>query len=440
MDRVFGFLLVLLTASTLSAQTPPRADGRQALEKPGLALVKPQKWSKPNEAVVVRFTAATNRGGYFVLRLPSGQERQVWVEQMVGGAPIFEPAIPDEILNPSHLKELQGQLLSYKRHVASVPSAARDIAQLTQPISEAIRQFEKGDVRVKSVWISASSYKSEEFANAETKLRQSFSEESEKSKFELTENSLFKQLVELSKDIPRLQARVEAVRADFQKQVQAEQQDAIIARLSDPNTSNSDALEALVQLRAIPSPNEQVGRILGQAEMASLIEKEIEKFQGAMEEHFATPGVGEEPPRLPANLAFQNQLLAEQIAKFRASSPPPAIRIPEETARAMAEVCEGFPKILPLLEQRNYVEAATLTNRLAAQATKFSPSTQAILLTLKTAATQKVDLFAKLRSEGEAEETAGNKPAAIAKYSAALEISPDAELASKIEQLQNPAQ
>ena len=440
MDRVFGFLLVLLTASTLSAQTPPRADGRQALEKTGLALVKPQKWSKPNEAVVVRFTAATNRGGYFVLRLPSGQERQVWVEQMVGGVPIFEPAIPDEILNPSHLKELQGQLLSYKRHVASVPSAARDIAQLTQPISEAIRQFEKGDVRVKSVWISASSYKSEEFANAETKLRQSFSEESEKSKFELTENSLFKQLVELSKDIPRLQARVEAVRADFQKQVQAEQQDAIIARLSDPNTSNSDALEALVQLRAIPSPNEQVGRILGQAEMASLIEKEIEKFQGAMEEHFATPGAGEEPPRLPANLAFQNQLLAEQIAKFRASSPPPAIRIPEETARAMAEVCEGFPKILPLLEQQNYVEAATLTNRLAAQAAKFSPSTQAILLALKTAATQKVDLFAKLRSEGEAEETAGNKPAAIAKYSAALEISPDAELASKIEQLQNPAQ
>lgn len=410
------------------------------MEKPGLALVKPQKWSKPKEAVVVRFTAATNRGGYFVLRLPSGQERQVWVEQMVGGAPIFEPTVPDDILNPSHLKELQDQLNNHKRHVAVVPSAARDIAQLSQPIVEAIRRFGEGEVRVESVWISAASYKAEEFGKAEAKLRQSISEESEKSKFELSENSLFKQLIELSKDNARLQARVEALRADFQKQVQREQQDATLARLSDPNTSNSDALEALAQLRATPSPNEQVARVLGQAEAAGLIEREIAKFQRAMEEHFATPGAADEPPRLPANLAFQNQLLTEQIAKFRASSPPSAIRIPDETAHAMAEVCEGFPKILPLLEQRNHVEAARLTSRLAEQAAKFSPSTQAVLLTLKTTATQKVDLFAKLRSEGEAEESVGNKPAAIAKYSAALEISPDAELSSKIEQLQNPAQ
>lgn len=439
MSRFLVFLLSLLTAATLSAQTTLRGDGRQAVGKPGLALVKPQKWSKPNEAVVVRFTAYTNRGGYFVLRSPSGQERQVWIEQMVGGAPILEPEIPTEILVPAHRNALQTEFENIRQLAAKVPSAARDLTQLSQPLADAIQRFDAGEVRIDGRWESASSYRLHEFSKIETRLRQSIGEETEKSKFDLTQNSLFKQLIELSKDNPQLQARVETIRADFQKQILAEQQAKILTRLSDPNTSSSDVLEILVQLRAIQNPNEQIVAVLEQADAASLLEKEIAKFQATMDSRFASPDSSSEPPRLPADLAFQSQMLAYQVRKFRESSPPAAIRIPDATADAIAAVCEGFPKVSPLLEQRNYVEAATLLNQLAAQAAKFSPSTQTVLLTAKTAATQKVDLFAKLRAEGEAEETAGNKAAAIAKYSAALEISPNAELTGKIEQLQDPA-
>jgi hypothetical protein len=439
MNRLLGFLLALLTASTLSAQTTLRGDGRQATEKPGLALVKPQKWSKPNEALVVRFTAYTNRGGYFVLRSPSGQERQVWIEQMVGGAPILEPQIPAEILVPAHRNALQSEYDNIRLLAAKVPSAARDLAQLSQPLADAIQRFDAGEVRIDGHWETASSFRTREFSKVEARLRQSISEEPEKSKFDLPQNSLFKQLVELSKDNPGLQARVETIRANFQKQILAEHQARLLSRLSDPNTSSSDVLEILAQLRAVQNPSEQIVAILQQAEAASILEAEIAKFEAAMDSRFASLASTNEPPRLPADLAFQSEMLAKQVRKFRESAPPAAIRIPDAKADAIAAVCEGFPKISPLLEQRNYVEAAALLNQLAAQAAKFSPSTQTVLLTAKTAATQKVDLFAKLRAEGEVEEAAGNKPAAIAKYSAALEISPNAELSAKIEQLKDPA-
>lgn len=439
MNRFFGFLLTLLTASSLSAQTSPRGDGRQPLEKPGIALVKPQKWSKPNEAVTVRFTACTNRGGYFVLRSPGGQERQVWIEQMVGGAPILQPEIPAEILEASQRNALQGQIDALKLLAAKVPSSARDLAELSQPLAEAIQRFDAGEVRIGGRWEPASSFKSNEFSRVETRLRQSINEEREKSKFDLPQNSLFKQLVDLSKDSPRLQARVEAVRADLQKQVLSEQQAKMIARLSDPGISDSDTLEILARLRTVKNPGESTTRILRQAGTAGLLEQEIAKFQADMEKRFASQIQMDGPPWLPADLAFQGRVLADHLREFRESSPPAAIRIPDETASALLEVCDGFPKIAPLLEQRNYVEVATLLNRLAAQASKIGPCTQTVFVSLKTSATQKVDLFAKLRAEGEAEEKAGKKPSALSKYAAALEISPNAELSAKIEQLKNPA-
>lgn len=438
-NRFLGFLLALLSVNTLAAQTTIRGDGRQAVEKTGIALVKPQKWSKPNEAVPVRFTAYTNRGGYFVLRTTSGQERQVWIEQIVGGAPILTPEIPSEILVPAHRNALQNESDAIRGFAAKVPYAARDLEQLSQPLADAIQRFDAGEVRIDGRWESVSSFRTREFSKAESRLRQSIRKEPVKSKFDLPGNPVFKQMVELSNDNPALQAKIETIRSDFENQIHAEKLAERLSRLSDPNTSSSDVLEILAQLRAIPNPDGKIVAILQHAEAASLLDAEIAKFEIAMDARFADPAITNEPLRLPADLAFQSEMLAKQIRKFRESSPPAAIRISDEKANAIAEVCAGIPKIPPLLEQRNYGEAVTLLTQLAAQAAKFSSSTQVLLLTEKNSATRKVDLFAQLRAEGEAEEAAGNKPAAIAKYSAALEISPNPDLSAKIETLQNPA-
>jgi len=168
--RLLGFLLALLTVATLSAQTSLSGDGRQAVEKSGIALVKPQKWSKPNEAVVMRFTAYTNRGGYFVLRTPSGQERQVWVEQIVGGVPLPNPEIPAEIITPAQRNALQDQVGRLKQLVIQVPSAKIDIEQFAKPLVEAIKRYDGGEVRVSDKWEPVATFRAREFSIAESQL------------------------------------------------------------------------------------------------------------------------------------------------------------------------------------------------------------------------------------------------------------------------------
>lgn len=438
-SRLSCFLLALLTAATLFAQTSIRGDGREAVAHTGIALVKPQKWSKPNEAVPVRFTAYTNRGGYFVLRSQSGQERQVWVEQIVGGKPLLTPEIPAQILTPADRKKIQDEIDELKKLVAQVPSAAIDISQLSKPLAEAAQRYDAGEVRVGGYWTSAADYRAAEFYSVQKQLRQFIEESPDKTKFELEENSNFKKLVELSEGTPALKAKVDTLRADLEKQVLDQRQADALARFMSPNISDADAQVLLVELQGFKNPTEKTTLILQQAENSKLLTGEIEKFRAAVEGYFATPAPADAPPRLPADLAFQSEMLAGQIAKFRGSSPPPSIRIPEENARALVEFCGGFPQIAPLLEKKNYLEAAALLTRLSANAEKIGPATQAALAPLKASASQKADAFLKLRAEGETAEKAGNAKDAIAKYTAAIEIFPSPDISAKIEQLKTPA-
>ncbi len=287
-------------------------------------------------------------------------------------------------------------------------------------------------------WEQASKYRSKEFYLAENALKKSIDSETDKSKFDLEENALFNQLVELSKNDTTLQAKVEAIRVDLQKQIAVQNQAQILDQLSNPNTSDADASQLLAELRAIKDPDSRVTLILEQAVTAGLLQQEISKFQKEVEAYFAALTPGDTPPKLSITLELQVQILSEQVAKFRSSAPPVAVRIPEENTRALSEISTGLPKLSSLFEQRNYSEAANVLSLFTPLAARIGPRTEAVFVSLKRAATKQLDLFTKLRTEGEVAEKEGNTKEAIAKYSAALEVSPNAELSAKIEQLKNP--
>ena len=437
--RFLGLFLALVATTTLSAQSQLSGDGRQAVEKSGIALVKPQKWSKANEAVPVRFTAYTNRSGYFVFRTPSGQERQVWVDQIVGGQPILEPVIPSEILDAAQRNNILNQVLELKRLIAQAPSAAIELGQYAKPFIEALQRYDAGEVRVNGTWEPASKYRASQFYNAQVALQKSIDQEVDKSKFDLEENSNFKQLVELSKNDASLGAKVQAIRDDFQKKALSERQHKIIDQLTNPHTTESEAQSLIKELDAFKNPDEKTKTILQQAVTAGLLDQEIQKIKLALESYFAGQSPSETPQKLPVILELETQILADHISNFRMTSPPVGIRISDATARAITEISSGLPKTTSLFEQRNYVEAATLLTNLNAQAANIGPATQRVIIALQVAATKKVDLFSKLRAEGDTEEKAGNIPAALEKYNAALEISPNADLSAKIAQLKTPA-
>ena len=97
------FLFLVSLAFSVRPLAAQNTDGHVPVEKNGFALVKPQAWSSPAQASVLKFTAYTDRSargtpgaGYFVFRLPNQTDRQIPVAQIVKVVP--QPEVPNLLL------------------------------------------------------------------------------------------------------------------------------------------------------------------------------------------------------------------------------------------------------------------------------------------------------------------------------------------------------
>lgn len=431
------FSILMAMACTAFAQTSAlTGDGRRPVEKSGIALVKPQKWSPPAQAQPVRFTAYTNRGGYFVLRLPNGQDRQVWVAQMVGDAPIVQPDLPAELVETSQRDALDARLAEIQALAQQAPAAKTALDALSKPLAETLARFEAGEVLSNGKWESADSYRTRQFELLESRLRGTLALETNKSQLNLAENSTFRKLRELAAATPALQPRLEKLRADHERLVSLERQAALVKQLAQPSLTDSAAADILNRLRAYPDPAERTALVLEQAKTAALLSTEASRIQKNLEDFFAKNSTPASIPAPPSDLSVRIQTLADEMRKFQAASPPAGLKAPKESARAFADIGTELPRLSTLLANREWVEVANLANRLEAQAALIGPAARGAFIQLKTAATAKVDLFSKLRSEGEEAETKGDPIAAAAKFQEALAILPDADLQSRLNRLQ----
>jgi hypothetical protein len=434
-----AFSILLATVCAAFAQTSAlTGDGRRPVEKPGIALVKPQKWSTPAQAQPVRFTAYTNRGGYFVLRLPNGQDRQVWVAQLVGEAPVVQPDLPAELVDATQREALAARIAEIQSIAQQAPAARTALENLLQPLAEMLARFDSGEVFSAGKWESAASYRIRQFHLLESRLRATLALESSKAKFNLPENAAFLQMRALAAGAPDLQAKLEKLRADHERLVSLERQAALTKQLSQPGITPAATSDILNRLRAYPDPAERTALILNQAETAKLLTSETALIQKNLEDFFAQNSNPVSIPVLPNNLSTRIQTLATEVEKFHASSPPAAIQAPP-AARAAISIDRQLPPIAAKFASREFVDVANLLAALETDATSIGPASLHALLVLKTEATARVDRFSKLRSQGEEAETKGDTPAAIAKFQEALEILPDSALQARVARLQSPA-
>lgn len=436
MRRLLSLLVLLSAATGAFAQPALSADGRRAVEKPGIALVKPQKWSKPNEAQVVRFTAYTNRGGYFVLRLRSGQERQVWVEQIVEGKPILEPVLPASLTDAAGREALQAQVQELLRLARIVPAAQIELSKLAQPLRDAIAKFDAGEVLVDGSWRPASEHRLGRFEDLENQIRRSLADERVKAQFNLAENSSFKFLQELAKGDPALEERVRALVADRDRAVSLERQEEIITQLSQTGLAPAVAESLVMRLKTFSDPGERTARVLDLALTASTLSTKADEVRSSLETFYKGQTVEKSLPVLPKDLAEGIRSLGAEVRKFHAATPPAGIPLPNDRIRAAVDIEKETPAINTMLAAKKFADAAKELDRLSNSATAIGPATRGALLTLRTLATTQVDLFDKLRSEGEEAEKAGDIPAAIAKFREALEVCADPALEARIKDMQ----
>ncbi|MFM8363751.1 MAG: hypothetical protein ACKOAS_01210, partial [Verrucomicrobiota bacterium] len=364
--RLFPFFCILIaTICAAFAQTSAlTGDGRRPVEKSGIALVKPQKWSPPAQAQPVRFTAYTNRGGYFVLRLPNGQDRQVWVAQMVGEAPIIQPELPAELVDADQRDALASRLAEIQSLAQQTPAAKTALEALVKPLTETLARFDSGEVFSNGKWESADSYRTRQFDLLESRLRGALTLETNKSQFNLAENSTYRKLQELAAATSALKPRLEKLRADHERLVSLERQAALVKQLSQPGLSEIATADILNRLRAYPVPAERTAIVLEQAKTAALLTSEAALIQKNLEDFFAKNSTAASIPALPSDLSVRIQTLADETQKFQATSPAAGLKAPKESARAFADIAKELPALSILIAKREWVEVANLANRL----------------------------------------------------------------------------
>ena len=438
---LFSRIAILCAAILIVPLHAQERDGNTIVQTPGIALVKPQPWSKPAESEVVKFTAFTDRtargsagAGYFVLRLPSGKDTQIPSARVV--KLILNPKMPTELVDDSQRRELQKSIDEITAAIAAVPAAAAALNDYLKPLQVAAARYDADEVMVgPNKWETREKNRQSEIAKIELRLRRAMTEAKIKKDFDLNSNADFAKLMELAETDAALKARLDAMKVECAKLVSREEQDAILAKLQSPLSPSAAAL-LLDQLKALSDPSPRTTSVLRQADVASALTKDIDTLKQSFEslwneESLSTGAL----PDVPADTVAQIDALTSKIAVFHAGAPPAGIWLPSSTFDACVAIKNALPTLQVRLTERDYRAAIEGVNALSAPARQIGSKTTEALESLKSYANGQIAKFSALVDEGNTLLTGTDKKLAVAKFQEALAIMPDANLEKRISEI-----
>ena len=438
---LFSRIAILCAAILIVPLHAQERDGNTIVQTPGIALVKPQPWSKPAESEVVKFTAFTDRtargsagAGYFVLRLPSGKDTQIPSARVV--KLILNPKMPTELVDDSQRRELQKSIDEITAAIAAVPAAAAALNDYLKPLQVAAARYDADEVMVgPNKWETREKNRQSEIAKIELRLRRAMTEAKIKKDFDLNSNADFAKLMELAETDAALKARLDAMKVECAKLVSREEQDAILAKLQSPLSPSAAAL-LLDQLKALSDPSPRTTSVLRQADVASALTKDIDTLKQSFEslwneESLSTGAL----PDVPADTVAQIDALTSKIAVFHAGAPPAGIWLPSSTFDACVAIKNALPTLQVRLTERDYRAAIEGVNALSAPARQIGSKTTAALAIIKTYSDAQIAKFSALVDEGNTLLTGTDKKLAVAKFQEALAIMPDANLEKRISEI-----
>ena len=416
-------------------------DGNTVVQTAGIALVKPQPWSKPSEAEVVKFSAFTDRtargsagAGYFVLRLPSGKDTQIPAARVV--KLILQPKTPAELIEDSQRRELQKSIDDMKAAIAAVPAAGTAISEYLKPFQKMASQYDAGGVMTSpDKWETRDKHLQLEIQKVELRLRRAMADAKIKKDFDLNTNADFAKLTELAASDSALQARLDAMQVECAKLVSREEQDAILVKLQSPLSPSAAAI-LLDKLKSLSDPSPRTASVLRQAEVAVELTKEIDALKLGIEslwnEESLSKGI---LPPVSADLSTQIGSLTSKLAVFRAGSPPAGIWLPSAAFDACVDLKDALPTLQARLTERDYKAVIDGVTALSPSGRQIGAKTIQALESIKSYSEGQMAKFSALVNEGNTLLAGTDKKLAVVKFQEALAVMPDANLEKRISEI-----
>jgi hypothetical protein len=439
---------VIFFAGLISA-SGQNADGNTLQETPGIAIVKPQSWSKESESTVLEFTGYVDRratanaaAGYYEFRLAGNQKRQVDASKVIKVIVYPDPNKIPNLVEKADRDRIEASLNEIAEMIPRFPATKSYLTPKLTSFVGLFERFDKGDVKVNGEWVPRRLHVEKQALGLVAILKEEISQAQPPGSFDLENDPKFISLRKLGEENPRAKAFADQMLALNSSTTRKEKRREILAKLKSPSLTFENAQPLVVELGNLqPAEDPDATAFLNSwksgLEALSTLTRSAESLAADFDPQLAPSE--NSLPEIKAETRVAIADLSEKNGAFLAGAFPPQIKSQNTKAQNVETVTAGFLGLKPLFDAKQFLEAKQLMDGMVPAAPSVGPQSERLLGELQKSAATRVDLFTRTRDEAKALAEASKKPEAIAKYEEAFAIIPDPAVARLIEELKSPA-
>ncbi len=426
--------------ASVHAQT---ADGRAVQEKPGFALVKPQPWSRDDQATVMEFLAFTDRSvktspgaGYFEFRTSQRPAMQIPAARVV--RLVVFPEIPKELITAEQRAELTKIIQDLEEISKRYPSTARVLKPSIEQLRAEEEKYDGGFVKEEGQWVARAAYFKRKAASLVELARGDIDAAPDIKDFDLSLNQYYRGLRDLAGKESSFRPLAEGVRVYYESKLRGIKRDGLLKSLAAPGVTDAQAEALVTQLRGLqPTEDAKAALFLTQWDTAKAKAGELTAQIAAAQLAFEAtmPTDPNEAVTIPEAVVAQVRQVGTAVQQYRAGNPPTAIKVPVVVSDAMGAMIEILPKIQKEISERKYLDAKSRLDTVVRNVSQIGPKSTAVVSAMQKQATVEIEKFVRLRDEAKMLADADKIEEAIKKYEEAFAVVPEADIAKQIEAL-----
>ncbi len=435
---LYACSIVFLVSSGLAQTTDSR---------PGIALVKPQPWSKPAEATVSEFVGYVDRtpegatgAGYYELKTKQGDKRQVPASRIVRIIVYPDVSIYPRITQTDEREVVAKAAAEIKSIITDYPATRTYLDPSLKALNKELAQYDAGNVKIDGSWVSRESFVAGQVSGLGNQLRSDIARAQPTSSFDLHTDPRFVALNEMAASSASAKALVKEMSESYDKLLRVESRQALRNSFDSNTITYAEALggvERLKTLKPEEDPRSQafLKKWVASVDIMNQLRARAEPLAKEFDDQMKSVTDVAIPPLASPELLAKINSLEGDLKIFLATKPEPVLVKESDLTISLTSISSAFNKLQTLFPAREFLQAKELLDPLVARSSAVGPETKRVAGLLQTYVGERIQDFSRQREEAKIFLDSGKQKEALEKYEAAFAVIPDPTVGEQVNQL-----
>jgi hypothetical protein len=425
----------------------PNSPAQTTDSRPGIALVKPQPWSKPTEATVSEFVGYIDRtpegasgAGYYELKTKQGDKRQVPASRIVKLIVYPDVTVYSRIISAGDRETLASAAADLKSTIADYPSTRSYLDPSVKALNKELAQYDAGNVKIDGSWVSRESYIAGQVRGLGGQLRSDIARAQPTSSFDLHTDPRFVGLQDMAATSASAKTLVTELSETYDKLLRAESRQALLASFDSNALAFSEAQGAVERLKSLkpeedPRSQAFIKKWDASMDMVKQLRSRAEPLAREFDDQMKNVTDVAIPPLASPELLPKINSLDGDVKVFLATKPAPVLINESDLAISLTTISSAFSKLQTLFPAREFLQAKELLDPLVARSSVVGPETKRVAGLLQTYVSERIRDFSRQREEAKILLDSGKQKEALEKFEAAFAVIPDPTVGEQVSQL-----